>query len=184
MKKIMMCLLAFMAVSGIWADDDSVELSKLQNNFAKWQIVFVNKLGSKDGYIQMILTSGTPMFYTPEISIDADKIKYLTFKMKLPDKIKLNGNILFITPDDKKWNDEKNVVFECFSDGEIHDYKVDMSKNKNWKGPVTQIRFTPVYLAGFGAKDDSKKYLELGDGFTDTLLPYSWKSVAQLKIFF
>ena len=95
--------------------------------------------------------------------------------MKLPDKIKLNGNILFITPDDKKWNDEKNVVFECFSDGEIHDYKVDMSKNKNWKGPVTQIRFTPVYLAGFGAKDDSKKYLELGDGFTDTLPPYSWK---------
>lgn len=175
MKKIIMCIWAFMAVSGVWASDDSIELSKLQPDFTKWEISNASKLGLKDGYIQMVLTGGYPMFFTPAISIDASKIKILSFKMKLAAKNKLSGNILFITSDDKNWSDEKLAHFESFDDGEVHEYNVDMSKNKNWKGTVTKLRFTPVYIPSFEVWSDSKKYFDLGDGFKDTLSSYSWK---------
>jgi lysophospholipase L1-like esterase len=167
--------MVLMAALAVLAEEDSVDLSKLQKDFSQWKIQNAVKVGSKDGYIQMVLSGGQPMFFTPVISINADKVKNLTFKMILPDQIKLSGNILFITSADGTWSDDKNVDYECSSNGKVSDYKINMSKNKHWKGTVTQLRFTPVYVPNFGTWSDSKKYFEIGAGFTDVLPPYSWK---------
>lgn len=163
--------MVLMPISIICAEGNFQELRELQPDFTKWKIVNINKLGLENGYIQMILTRGYPMIFTPKVFIDAKKIKTLSFKMKLFPKSKLSGNILFITEDDNKWNEAKRIIFKCFDDGKLHTYNVDMSKNKNWKGIITQLRITPAVIPTLS----SERYFELGSGFTDLLEPYSWK---------
>ena len=171
MKKVIMFLMMLMSVSIICAEDNFKELSELQPDFTKWKIVNINKLGLKNGYIQMILTRGYPMIFTPKVFIDANKVKTLTFKMKLLSQSKLSGHILFTTKDDNRWNEAKRIIFKCSDDGKLHTYNVDMSKNKKWKGIITQLRITPAVIPVL----TNERYLELGPGFTDLLEPYFWK---------
>lgn len=173
MKKII--LLAFILGALLLNAEDTVTFGKLGNDAAKWKFSKFTSLGIENGMLQGILTNSQPMIYSPEIALNADTVKKLSFKMRLPEDINLYGNILFVTADSKNWSDSKMVNFKAASDGKLTEYVIDMSKNKFWKGTVTQIRFTPIYVPAFKVWSSYKKYIEFGGDFLNNAAPYKWK---------
>jgi len=51
--------------------------------------------------------------------------------------------IFFITEDDQKWDENKKAQAGFSGDGAWHEYKIDMSGSKYWKGKVTGFRIDP-----------------------------------------
>jgi len=84
------------------------------------------------------------MMFSPVTEIDAENQPIATFRMKRGKGLLSKGCILFITDTQTQWDDATVVVFDCFADGEAHDYEIDMSRNALWKGKVRQVRFQPA----------------------------------------
>lgn len=59
------------------------------------------------------------------------------------------GQIFFVTEEDPNWDEAKSRTFNIMSDGEMHDYEIDMSSLAGWSATVTGIRLDP------GAVDDA-----------------------------
>ena len=175
MKKVFMLGLMLCALNLFGAANDTVELSSLGRKLSKWKKTFVSTLGLKDGFCQLNITGRHPMLISPKNSIDAAKIKYIKFSMKLPRNIKYGGHFLFKCAGDKGWTDKNLVSFKCKSDGKLNEYLIDMSKNPLWKGTVEHIRFTPCYISDFKFCSDRNKYVEFGPGFESKLKPFEWR---------
>ncbi len=154
---------------------DSISLSEVTGDFAKWKLQGASVLGCSNGTMQMLFSHKQPMLFTAPCEIDADQVKSLTFTLKLPAGKERVGNILFITADNKVWSDQMMARFTCQTDGEAHTYKVDISACPLWKGKVVQLRFTPAYLGDFDSLGYSERHFEFGENFTSTLPPYQWK---------
>jgi platelet-activating factor acetylhydrolase IB subunit beta/gamma len=169
-----LCLvLVFSADSS--ANESSYSIDKLADNIDNWKFQNSVLLGLKEGVVQLVLTGRQPMYFTPELNIDAANIKYIILKMKLPSGKKLAGNILFKTENQSAWTDANLVSFSCSTSGKMTEYKVDMSESKNWKGSITQLRITPVYAADFVSWTSGQKYIEFGDKFTGSFKPFVWR---------
>ena len=175
MKKLYMLIIILGALNLPGAENNTVELSSFGHKMSKWKNTWASPLGMKDGFCQLIIKGRSPMMISPKNSIDAGKIKYIKFKMKLPRNIKYGGHILFKSAEDKVWTDKKLVLFKCKSDGKVNEYVIDMSKNPLWKGKIEQVRFTPCYISDFEFCSDRNKYVELGPGFENELEPFKWR---------
>ena len=159
----------------VFAGDPGVaELSSLAKDAQTWQPKHALLAGVKDGYMQIMVNSGSPMIFSPKISLEAKNEKIITFKMKVASGINGKGMIHFITDKNPNWSDNASVPFQVTGTGEITDYKVDMSVNPLWNDKVLQVRIMP-YALGFNYKfaSSGQKYIELGPGFTG-MQPFVW----------
>ena len=136
--------------TGFWLTSSSVKpeaKSAYEENMLRWRSVSLWKadgtenLGVSKGIWKLKATRENPMIYSPLTKIVAENQPIATFRMKLGKGLLSKGCFLFITDTQKDWSDATIVVFDLASDGEFHDYEVDMSKNPLWKGKVTQLRF-------------------------------------------
>ena len=98
-----------------------------------------------NGTLKATATRGNPFIFTPKVEINADNQGSIMFSMKINRGIPMKGCILFITEDRPNYIDAALVSFLCKTDGESHEYEIDMSKNPLWKGKVTQLRFQLNY---------------------------------------
>ena len=81
---------------------------------------------------------------SPQISVPAEEVERVGIRMKASEGEATVGQLFFITEADPEWGETKSLVFEVFSDGEFHDYVLDMAEVDGWQGVVTQIRLDPV----------------------------------------
>ena len=64
--------------------------------------------------------------------------------MKISDGGLTGGQLFFVTDADSDWNEAKSLYFNVHSDGEYHDYELDLSAVEGWAGVITQLRLDPV----------------------------------------
>jgi len=166
MKKVM-GILAFVAAVALQAQTtggDSIGFTDLCKSGGGWELVNMATEKVEDGVWSLKIQKQPYFMFSPRVSINADTVKFITFKMKVPPNVSLGGNILFIR-DGEKWDDSRIAFFRCLDDGEWHEYKINMATNQLWNGTVVQIRVCPMYIPEVAAWGDKKAEVMLGDGF-------------------
>jgi len=144
-RKLFCFSLLALLVSGItsgFADTGSWVFKNAENT-KDWQWQGLTDAGVSNGVWKLTATCGNPMMFTPPVSINAENRSLVTFRMRLGKGSLARGCFLFISDQQPRWDDRTVVVFDCHSDGEFHEYTVEMSRNPLWKGTVTQLRFQP-----------------------------------------
>jgi len=57
------------------------------------------------------------------------------------------AEIYFITDSDENWSESKKLEFPLTSDGQFHDYLIDMSEVSRWRLTITRLRLDPTDIA-------------------------------------
>ena len=117
-----------------------------EGDVAEWTLSGLINDSVTNGLLTMTATRGNPMLFTPHLNISAADRKTVRFRMKLGKGIPTKGCLLFVTDRQTQYTDEAQVIFDCATDGEFHDYEVDMSEDPLWTGKVLQLRFQPFYV--------------------------------------
>lgn len=58
------------------------------------------------------------------------------------------GQVFFVTEADPAWGEAKSITFPITSDGEMHDYEIDVSSVPGWHATITGLRLDPGALSG------------------------------------
>lgn len=79
-------------------------------------------------------------------AFNAKKTRYLRFIMSTKaDTEKNETQIFFSTDSDPSMDNQKYISIDNISDGEFHEYVVDMSQNANWRGTILKVRIDPIH---------------------------------------
>jgi len=113
----------------------------------QWNLYGLQDAGVSNGVWKLKATKGHAMMYSPSTVIDTENQPVAIFQMKLWKGIAAKGCILFVPESEPGFADDRIVLFNCQSDGESHVYEVDMSKHKQWKGKIKQVRLQPFDVA-------------------------------------
>ena len=97
-----------------------------------------------DGSLSMKTTGDDPYLVSAPITVPADEYNRLGIRMKISDGGLTGGQLFFVTDADSDWNEAKSLYFNVHSDGEYHDYELDLSAVEGWAGVITQLRLDPV----------------------------------------
>ena len=138
---------------------------------AEWTLSGLTQDAVTNSLLVMTATRGNPMLFTPSVDVNAADQKAVSFRMRLGQGIPSKGCLLFITDTQPQYTDEALVLFDCASDGQFHDYEVDMSEDPLWTGTVLQLRFQPFYV-GWPIPEE-QRIVEL-----DRFAILSWESFA------
>jgi len=76
--------------------------------------------------------------------MDMDPLKITGIKLRMKITGGKAGQIFWITEEEKNWSEERSKSFQLLPDGEFHEYEINLSKEKNWKGRIRQMRFDPT----------------------------------------
>ncbi len=110
-----------------------------------WTVGNMANLSYSEGVMSAIAQNNDPAFYSPNISVDASKLKTIELKMRMDRGSE--AQIFFAKPRGTM-SEARSVRFPVVGDGNWHVYSVDMSQNKRWRGRVGQIRIDPNSDAG------------------------------------
>ncbi len=95
---------------------------------------------SNDGHIKM--------FEFDENFFSADDCDYLHVRMKVTTPGASLAEMYFRNSLKSEWVSTRGYNFSILSDGEYHDYYVDLKKLALWQGDIVSIRFDPQNVAG------------------------------------
>lgn len=88
----------------------------------------------------------TPGYMICEFSdyIKGDDYPVISIRMKTT--AGKNAKIYWITKDSPKWDEKKSISFPINSNGEFHNYNIELWKNENWRGKeIKAIRLNPIW---------------------------------------
>lgn len=108
----------------------------------------------------MQATGDDPFMLSPHITVPAEKYNRIGIRMKVSDGEPTGGQLFFVTDADADWSEAKSLVFDVTSDGEYHDYVLDMSTVDGWAGVTTQLRLDPVWTQGKNIQVDIIAFVE------------------------
>jgi len=94
-----------------------------------------------EGVMKIECTGYDPYIFFPDVQIDALKFTTLIIKMKMDRGA--GDAIFFITDEDRNWDENKKVPAPFAGDDQWHEYKIDMTQCKFWKGTVVGMRLDP-----------------------------------------
>jgi len=126
-------------------------LMKIEWNFAQtesrdWSADSdLEQLGIKDGALISRSTGSDPYMVSAPTKIDSGKYSQIMIRMKTT---RGNNAQLFWSTDTSPINEENSIHFGIKSDGEFHDYIINVSQHKNWKGRITSLRLDPTDAIG------------------------------------
>ena len=98
-------------------------------------------------------SSGTdPIFTGPAVEVEAATFRSLVVRMRVDqdDRAQLFWGTSFAPQ-----SETNSVRFDLIGDGQFHDYEVDLSKCRSWRGMIVSVRFDPVGRAGVKFAIDS-----------------------------
>ena len=144
-----------------YVSQDETELKSLE------KVVSWNFENEEDCKQWKVLAKSTPPVYNAEekalcgsttdpdghimpisCNIDASKVKYLHFVMKVDKSNASSGEIYFKTNPDASYTAAMGKGFTVIADGEYHDYYVDLSALTTWTGNIVALRFDPINVIG------------------------------------
>ena len=112
------------------------------NNWSQWTPVVGN------GHLSGNSAGNDPFGYSPPLWANS-----LRATPKLKVRLRATAGdmavLFFTTEHDSAWNIDKAIAIQpLITDGQWHDYTVDLRNSPNYKGVVTQIRLDPTDVAG------------------------------------
>jgi len=119
----------------------------------------VENLSLKDNVLELHSTSSMPLLTTKgDLLINASRLKVLEIKMK-SDKSYMTGRMFFRRIGDPGFNYFNSFEFQTGLNNMYHSYLVDLGRNQNWFGTVTQIMFSPINGEG-SVEIENVRFLE------------------------
>ncbi|MCC6485678.1 MAG: glycoside hydrolase family 99-like domain-containing protein [Armatimonadetes bacterium] len=103
----------------------------------------IRDFGVRDGTLQGVSINNDPGLYFPLSGIDASGIKTIEIRMSV--SAGKNGQIFWTSGD--AMSEEQSAHFPVSGDGRTRTYRVDMSGQKLWSGPVRTLRIDPTDAA-------------------------------------
>jgi len=113
-----------------------------------------------DGHLSMSSTGDDPYMVSPPVTVPAVEYNRLGIRMKISDGGLTGGQLFFVTDADPAWDEAKSLYFNVHSDGEYHDYELDLSTVEGWAGVITKLRFDPVESPGRTVDIDMIAFVE------------------------
>lgn len=108
----------------------------------------ISGLSSKDGAITFNSISAMPILTTRDnIFINASRFKFLKIRMK-SNKSYDTGRMFFRRIGDAGFNYSNAFEFQTGLNNIFHGYLIDLGRNPNWFGSVTQVMLSPINSEG------------------------------------
>ncbi|MBC7327312.1 hypothetical protein H5T87_04260 [bacterium] len=106
----------------------------------------IDSLHVENGYLKGIATGGDPYMVRLGMDVKGDECKRLRIRMMTTGGT--NAQFYWTTEDSPNFAEDKVVVFNIISDGEFHEYVVEVGNHPMWKGKrITAIRLDPTNSA-------------------------------------
>lgn len=103
----------------------------------------IENLEVKDGSLQGVATGGDP--YMVRLGIDLAGATCPRIRIRMKTTGGTNAQFYWTTEDSPNFAEDKVVVFPIISDGEFHEYVVEVGQHPMWKGKrITAIRLDPT----------------------------------------
>lgn len=97
-----------------------------------------------------------------DINLDANKAEYLRIVYKATAaSTKDKAQFFFLTTTDTVWDEKKYLTFDIITDGEYHEYLVNMSSCGLWNGVISKVRFDPISRGDCEWEIKSFEFLDL-----------------------
>ena len=108
-----------------------------------WKIVrHLDKLTVSNGVLQAATTGNDPGVYSPDkLGLDPKKYTKVEITMRADRHHRAE---LFWKTDKGKFHGKRYKPFFISADGKLHKYVLDLSKHKEWKDTIEQIRVDPI----------------------------------------
>lgn len=127
----------------------TVSGQRVDFNFQNTTIGFYSanfcKIVPQQDAMKVIITGSDPYFMSPlHLNINASVYKKMKIRLKNRTNIKLE--VFWITENERNQGRIKSQVFLLDKNNQTTDfidYTIDLSKNKDWKGKIYQIRIDP-----------------------------------------
>ena len=85
-----------------------------------------------------------PHFGISGLALTAD-FDTLNIRMRISDGGSSRGQVFFSTDSQPEFTEADSVLFNVRTDGEFHDYSLDMSAEPGWTGVVDALRIDPLF---------------------------------------
>lgn len=103
----------------------------------------VSSLRVENGCLVGEISGADPYIYRSRYpDINADVYRFLRIRMKINSGTA--GQVYWGTPAEPYPSESRHVIFPQTTDGQFHDYLVDMSANSEWRGTVNSLRIDPT----------------------------------------
>jgi len=100
-----------------------------------------------EGCLQSISTGADPAIRSFEgLGMDAGANNAVSIKISTTSGT--GAQLFWITESDKTWDETKSKQFPITSDGQFHDYVLDLSTVGSWAGTIRQLRLDPTDGSG------------------------------------
>jgi len=119
----------------------------------------IEGISFKDNILAFHSTSSMPLLASKsDIFINASRQKVLELKMR-SNKSYMTGRLFFRRIGDAGFNYSNSFEFQTGLNNMYHKYLIDLSRNPNWFGTVSQIMISPINGAG-SVDIESVKFIE------------------------
>jgi hypothetical protein len=99
----------------------------------------------EDGLLKATTTGNDPAFFGPPVEIDAGRYGHVLIGMRID---KPGAAQLFWSTDLAPEGEATSCTFPLTSDGEFHQYNLDLSRVATWAGQVRRLRLDPGATPG------------------------------------
>ena len=90
-------------------------------------------------------TGADPILYGPRLRVEADSTRRIVIRMRSNTN---DSAQLFWSTATSSASEGNSVRFRVVGDGQLHDYELDLSKSRQWRGLITSLRFDPSTKLG------------------------------------
>lgn len=104
-------------------------------------------LQTRDGSMISTATGSDPYMVSPYLGVEAAEFNRIEIRMR-SSTASDGASVYFITDQDPNWGEEKSRHFTIISDGEYHNYTIDMSDVGTWLNQILQLRLDPMFSPG------------------------------------
>lgn len=94
---------------------------------------------TKDGTLQITTRNDNTILTSPTLNIRASDYPYFTIRLKA------NGG--GVHQSTLSWGTDKSINFNITADGDYHEYVIDLSKQANWSGAITELKIIPINIS-------------------------------------
>lgn len=99
------------------------------------------------GYLSTEAMTEDPMYLGPPfMRMPAENISLIRVKMRVEKGT--TGQLFWITGKEGNWSEDRSIRFPIKTDGDFHEYDIDVARSPEWKGIILQLRFDPTDSSG------------------------------------
>ncbi len=124
------------------------------NNHYGWTSGLNTSLSQKDNALNIEINGADAYYTSPEVSINADEMRYITLKLK-NSTASIGMRIQWQNEGDTEFNDIKSQNILITPNSEEKEYTVALGDHQRWEGNVTKLKITPALYSTKGSQQIS-----------------------------